>query len=369
MGSFPTTEHLSRVLVPKDTTMGILSSIASLVISSSVVSGKLIHAHPEVVQGHGFAAPPPGHHPHPPRQEHTVRTVSQFDQPGGFQPGGNPYAGLELGPTTEQVFVAGPPLGDDFLSQYKKMLENAQLNSKLTFEGLMLSQLEDRKQKRHQNQKVPTFVKSKPPVTLDYNSASLQSSAINNEFSPNGKWYGEKQRDLLTPKINILKRNPVELEFVSPSIGSFTPNGRAYGDKIMGLMTEPNYVIRDRPQIIISNPAQIHGQGSFSPNENWFGAKQTNLAKVISKPGAVISQEPLHYPSTQESPGSFSPSSWLEYRQRAIETGTRQYSTQQTEPAVITLDNINQFTQQDRPEVFDVQVQAVLRTRGAQPRV
>ena len=64
------------------------------------------------MQGQGFAAPPPGYHPHPPpRQHHKAQTISEFDQPGGFQPGGNPYAGVELGPTTEQVFVSGPPLG------------------------------------------------------------------------------------------------------------------------------------------------------------------------------------------------------------------------------------------------------------------
>ena len=80
----------------------------------SVVSAKLIRADPEVVQGHGFAAPPSGHHPHPqppPRRPNRVKTISQFDKPGGFHPGANPYAGVELGPSTEQVFVSGPPLG------------------------------------------------------------------------------------------------------------------------------------------------------------------------------------------------------------------------------------------------------------------
>jgi len=336
-------------------------------ISFSVVSSKLSHAHPEVVQGQGFAAPPPGYHPHPPpRQHHKAQTISEFDQPGGFQPGGNPYAGVELGPTTEQVFVSGPPLGDEFLSQYQKLLETAQLNSQLTFEGLLLSQVEDRKQKRHPEPEIPTFIQNKPPVTLDYHSALLQNSAINNNFNPNGKWYGEKQTDLLTPT-NIIKRNPVHLEFVSPSVGSFTPNGRAFGDKITGLLYQPNYVIPNRPPTIISDPAQIIGKASFSPNENWFGDKQTNLAKVNLRSGPV-SQEPLHNPSTQEYPGrSFSPSDWLDYRQRVIETGTRPSRPLQNEPSVITIDNINQFvSQRERPDVFDVNVQAVLRTRNAQ---
>ena len=41
----------------------------------------------------------------------------------------------------------------------------------------------------------------------------------------------------------------------------------------------------------------------------------------------------------------------------------------QNEPAVITIDNINQYTgQQGRPDVFNVNVQAVLKTREAQKR-
>merc|ERR1719244_370077 len=300
----------SYLLVPWETTMKVLVTFGSLMISFSVVSGKLSHAHPEVVQGQGLAAPPPGYHPHPPpRQHHKVQTISEFDQPGGFQPGGNPYAGADLGPTTEQVFVSGPPLGDEFLSQYQKLLESAQLNSQLTFEGLLLSQVEDRKQKRHQEPQIQTFSQAKPPVTLDYHSDLIQNSAINNNFNPNGKW----------------------------------------------------------PPTIISNPAQIHGKASFSPNKNWFGDKQTNLAKVSLRSGPV-SQEPLINPSTQEYPGrSFSPSDWLDYRQRVIETGTRPSRPSQNEPSVITIDNINQFVRQnERPDVFDVNVQAVLRTRNAQ---
>ena len=130
--------------------------------------------------------------------------------------------------------------------QYQKLLKEAQANSKLTFEGLMLSQVEDRKQKRHPEPEIKTFVQYKPPVTLDHSSASLQNSDIYNNFNPNGKWYGEKQTDLLTSKVNILKRNPVQLEFVSPSVGSFAPNGRAFGEKTTGLLTYPNYVVQNR---------------------------------------------------------------------------------------------------------------------------
>jgi len=110
----------------------------------------------------------------------------------------------------------------------------------------MLSQVQDRKHKRHQNQQIPTFVQSRPPVNLDFTSALLRNSDTNTNFNPNGKWYGEKQSDLLTPKTNIIKRNPVILEFVSPSVGSFTPNGRAFGDKATGLLTYPNYAIPNR---------------------------------------------------------------------------------------------------------------------------
>lgn len=80
----------------------------------------------------------------------------------------------------------------------------------------------------------------------------------------------------------------------------------------------------------------------------------------------------MDYPSTQESPGvGFTPSSWLDYRERVIETGTRPgvNTFTQDEPAVITLDNLAQFLgSQDRPDVFNVNVQAVLKTREAQRR-
>ena len=42
----------------------------------------------------------------------------------------------------------------------------------------------------------------------------------------------------------------------------------------------------------------------------------------------------------------------------------------QNEPAVITIDNINQFMgHQGRPDVFDVNVQTILKTREAQKRL
>jgi len=345
--------------------------VGLLVSCLCVVSGKLTHTNPEVVRGHGFAAPPPGQHPHPPpRRPNRVKSISQFDNPGGFQPGGNPYTGVELGPTTEQVFVSGPPLGDDFLAQYLQLLENNKQNSRLTFEGLMLGELAKRKKKRPQIE-IQTFVYPTSPVTLDFKSALIGSADSNPSFNPNENWYGAKQTGLLKPIMQNLKKKQVHLDFVSPSIGSFAPNGRWSGDKAAGLLTYPSYDAPNRPAPSLTNPAQTQGKDSFSPNDSWFGQKQRNLAKVNIRSDPV-SQKPLEYPNTQESPGlSFTPSSWLDYRQRVIETGTRPglKNQFQDEPTVITLDNIAQFLgYQERPDVFNVNVQAVLKTREAQKR-
>jgi len=282
-----------------------------LALCVSGVSSKQIHTDPQVVHGHGLAAPPPGHHhPHPPRQPIRVRAISQFDTPGGFHPEPNPYTGLELGPSTEQVFVSGPPLGDDFLIQYQQLLNTAQSNPKLTFNSLMFGPLVEKKQKRNPQPAIEAAIPSKPQVTLEYNSAPIQDSEQTENFRPNGKWAA----------------------------------------------------------IILTDPAPADGKESFSPNGHWFGEKEENLATVNVRPG-YVSQDPLESPSTKElSGGSFSPSEWLEYRERVIETGTRPgvQDLYQGEPAVITLDNIAQFQGlQARPDVFNVNVQAVVRTRGA----
>jgi len=340
-----------------------------LALCVSGVSSKQIHTDPQVVHGHGLAAPPPGHHhPHPPRQPIRVRAISQFDTPGGFHPEPNPYTGLELGPSTEQVFVSGPPLGDDFLIQYQQLLNTAQSNPKLTFNSLMFGPLVEKKQKRNPQPAIEAAIPSKPQVTLEYNSAPIQDSEQTENFRPNGKWYGAKETQLLKYTGPTVKSKSVELQFASPNVGSFTPNGRWYGDRARGLLTYPNYIAPNRAAIILTDPAPADGKESFSPNGHWFGEKEENLATVNVRPG-YVSQDPLESPSTKElSGGSFSPSEWLEYRERVIETGTRPgvQDLYQGEPAVITLDNIAQFQGlQARPDVFNVNVQAVVRTRGA----
>jgi len=52
------------------------------------------------------------------------------------------------------------------------------------------------------------------------------------------------------------------------------------------------------------------------------------------------------------------------YRQQALRTGTRAPLSSQEEPLVITIDNVEDFVKTNsRPDVFDVKVAAVLKTR------
>ena len=111
----------------------------------------------------------------------------------------------------------------------------------------MFGELEKRKQKRHPQPEIQTYVQSKPPVNLEFNSALLKSfDSKNSNFNPNGKWYGAKQTGLLKPQTHNLKKKSVILEFASPSVGSFAPNGRWFGDKATGLLTYPNYIVPNR---------------------------------------------------------------------------------------------------------------------------
>jgi len=255
----------------------------------------------DIVRGQGFAAPPPGHlleaevgpGPRPPRhsrpaghQEHRrkpIKVISEFDAPNSFQPMKNYYSKERYEPTTEPSFVSGPPLGDDFVERYQKMIRNSQKKSQLSFSGLLPEDLIDRRKRKHQDP-VPAFYQIKSPVTLDFPSASFESF----DFNPNGGWFGEKETGLAT----------------------------AY----------PNHLVPKRQTAPLSRPSS-----SLSSQEN------------------------------------FSPSGWKVYRDRVVETGTRNsvYSSED-EPAVITLDNVADYLH--RPggrDVFDVNVQAVIKTRDA----
>ena len=82
---------------------------------------------PEIIVGRGYAIPPYIHrtgiatenrqtvpkprHVHRPRLARVIKTVSQFDEPGGWTPVLEKYHLDTLGPTT-QHFVTGPPLGN-----------------------------------------------------------------------------------------------------------------------------------------------------------------------------------------------------------------------------------------------------------------
>ena len=90
---------------------------------------------------------------------------------------------------------------------------------------------------------MPAFYQIKSPVTLDFPSASFESF----DFNPNGRWYGEKETGLARPpRQNVIKRQPVSLDFVSPTTGSFSPNANWFGEKQKGLLT--SYPSHDLPK-------------------------------------------------------------------------------------------------------------------------
>merc|ERR1712203_727062 len=275
----------------------------------------------DIVQGQGWAAPPPcyqlqaellslsqpprRHTPsgqtkkHRPDRNKPIKVISQFDTPNSFQPVKTFYNKDKYEPTTEQTFVSGPPL------------------------GLLPDDLVERRKRKHQDPRVPAFYQIKSPVTLDFPSASFESF----DFNPNGGWQGEKASGLAeVPKQNKIKRQPVTLDYVSPSSGTFSPNNNWFGEAETGLLTSyPNHLLPKRQTVSLSRP------------------------------------------SHQTSRDNFSPSGWKVYRDQVVETGTRNslYSSEE-EPTVITLDNVADFLH--RPggrDVFDVNVQAVIKTRDS----
>ena len=79
----------------------------------------------------------------------------------------------------------------------------------------------------------------------------LTSSDALNGFSPNGRWFGDKQTGFQQPESSILKRNPVELDFISPAVGSFAPNANAFGDREQTLqfLAPPTIILADRNEL------------------------------------------------------------------------------------------------------------------------
>jgi len=239
------------------------------------------------------------------------------------------YNKQEFEPTTEKSFVSGPPLGDDFFERYTRMIKSHQEKQKkrhLSFEGLLPADLLDRRKRKHQDPQVPAFYQIKAPVTLDFSSKPVEDFG----FNPNGKWYGDQATGLLQPPAHNIKHRQVSLDFISPSTSSFSPNNNWFGEKQTGFFTYPSHLVPKRDSVEVKVPA------------------------------------------VKESQENFSPSGWHVYRNKVVETGTRSslYNTQD-EPAIITLDNVAEYLKSsensvgDNPDVFDVNVQAVIKTRDS----
>merc|ERR550539_2327526 len=268
------------------TTMRPFVLLLSLLASSQ--SGLSRVGRADIVRGQGWAAPPPGYQlqaevlslsqaqpPRPVRQsgqttkhrghrQKPIKVISQFDTPNSFQPVKTFYNKDKYEPTTEQSFVSGPPLGDDFVERYQKMMRNSQKKSQLSFEGLLPDDLIERRKRKHQDPPVPAFYQIKSPVTLDFPSASFESF----DFNPNGGWYGEKATGLAqVPKPNKIKRQPVTLDYISPSTGTFSPNNNWFGEAETGLLTSyPNHLLPKRQTVSLSRPSHQTSRDNFSPS-------------------------------------------------------------------------------------------------------
>merc|ERR1712222_63759 len=345
MGSYTAAVVTDGVLL--STAMSSRQLLLVTALCASLVHSKILRS--SIVRGQGFAAPPPGHtlnisplqQQEAPRQQQAVShfsqprkpvmIISEFDRPGSFQPMKANYNKQKFEPTTEKSFVSGPPLGDDFFDRYTGLIKRHQKKQKkrqLSFAGLLPADLVDRRKRKHQEPQAPAFYQIKAPVTLDYASKPLEDFG----FNPNGKWYGEQATGLLQPPAHNIKHRQVSLDFASPSSSS-----------------------------------------SFSPNNNWFGEKQTGFfsypSHLVPKRDSVEVKVPAKKGSTKE---SFSPSGWHVYRNKVAETGTRSsvYNVQD-EPAIITLDNMAKYLKHSHnsvggsPDVFDVNVQAVIKTKDA----
>jgi hypothetical protein len=93
----------------------------------SYVDSTLLHADPEVILGQGYAIPPyiqrmgaaaaDAQAIHRTRPVKVVKTLSQFDERGGWKPVQEKYnkKDFENGFSREDHFVTGPPLGKTFI--------------------------------------------------------------------------------------------------------------------------------------------------------------------------------------------------------------------------------------------------------------
>jgi len=290
---------------------------AARTLRTGVVTGRG-RAPPPALPGAAEVAPPRfATSPVQARPRAPTRVISEFDAPGGFRPQSNPYRGVALEATTEQVLVSGPPLGDDYRARYIRRI------------------------RQHQQTRLPSG------------------------FAPNGRWQGDKGQGFLQPP-KAAQHAPVHLHSPSSPVGSFgfAPNRDWAGQPETGLLKHvPD--TRRRPAVGVL-PSPSLGSGlDFAPNSGWQGEPAEGLARPIR--GGVVSQAPLSSPSSAFPSSPFSPSSWLVDRQKFLDTGARRPNPQD-EPAVITLDNVGQWFsgQQGRPDIYTVNVATSINTRGAQ---
>jgi len=179
--------------------------------------------------------------PSPSSPRRPVRVISQFDSPGGFRPQSDPYRGLTLEPTTEQVLVAGPPRGDDYLRRYQ---------SKVAAEVAVGGWLN------------------------------------------NGRWQGEPETGLLAHVPDSRSRPEVLLSQPSPALGpaAFSPTAGWRGEGETGL-ARPRYTVRAGlvvPAGPLQSPSPLAARGSsFSPS-SWLTDRQELLQAGARRP---VSQE------------------------------------------------------------------------------
>ena len=139
--------------------------------------------------------------------------------------------------------------GDDFFDRYTEMIKRSQQKKKkkaqLSFEGLLPSDLVDRRKRKHRDPPVPAFYQIAAPVSLDSPSKPLEDFS----FTPTGQWYGEPAAGLLQPPAHSGKQRHVSLDYTSPSLGAlaqFSPNTNWFGEKNTGLFSYPSHLVPKR---------------------------------------------------------------------------------------------------------------------------
>lgn len=193
------------------------------------------------------------------------------------------------------------------------------------------------------------------PVTPSYRGLTLETST--EQVLASGPPLGDLDQYLETVRERRLED--------SPRSGGFSPNGRWNGDSARNLRQVPVVGARSRVPVVLAEPSVLEEEGrGFLPTSQWQGERQTGLLEfhpdTRRRPKVTLTS-----PSLSTNSEGFTPSSWSPVRARQLDSHPRNV---QEEPDVITVDNLSDWLGKvdTRPDTFQVNVHAVINTRGAQ---